>query len=62
MRVDLRGVSYNVELVGQGDPLLMLHGFTGCGANWREVAGLLADTFTVVMPDLLGHGNSDAAI
>jgi len=60
MYLDLRDVRYHVEIVGQGEPLLMLHGFTGCGANWREVAEFLGDRFKVVMPDLLGHGNTDA--
>ncbi|MCI4060985.1 2-succinyl-6-hydroxy-2,4-cyclohexadiene-1-carboxylate synthase, partial [Bacillus cereus] len=29
MKVTLQGVSYEYEVVGSGDPLLLLHGFTG---------------------------------
>lgn len=43
-----------------GIPLLMLHGFTGSGESWGEVAELLASDRRVIAPDLLGHGQSDA--
>ncbi len=60
IRIRLHEIEYHVEVIGQGEPLLLLHGFTGCGANWREVATLLGDGFRVVMPDLLGHGESES--
>ena len=37
-------------------PVLALHGFSGCGADWDGVAGRLDRP--VVAPDLLGHGRS----
>lgn len=61
MRIRLQGSEYHVDVVGQGEALLLLHGFTGRGANWREVAALFGDEFRVVMPDLLGHGESQSA-
>ena len=43
---------------GTGDPLLLLHGFTGCGDDWQHVfAEPLAD-FRIIAPDLPGHGRS----
>jgi pimeloyl-ACP methyl ester carboxylesterase len=38
--------------------LLLVHGITGSSAQWEDVIPLLAEDFTVVAPDLLGHGES----
>ena len=45
--------------VGDGEPVLLLHGFPSSSATWRELAPALARRFRVIMPDLLGHGLSD---
>ena len=48
--------------IGAGEPLLLLHGFTGCGANW-EMAGItavLGKQYRLIVPDLLGHGRAPA--
>ena len=48
--------------VEEGAPVLLLvHGMAGSSATWREVGPALAKRFTVVAPDLLGHGASDKA-
>ncbi|NQU38925.1 MAG: 2-succinyl-6-hydroxy-2,4-cyclohexadiene-1-carboxylate synthase [Lentisphaerae bacterium] len=39
-------------------PLLMLHGFMGCGADWESVARALEGDFHCIAPDLPGHGRS----
>ena len=36
MNVKLQGVSYEYEVVGSGEPLLLLHGFTGSMETWRS--------------------------
>jgi len=41
-------------------PLLLLHGFTGSGANWRLPVGHLPPTMPLITIDLLGHGRTDA--
>ncbi len=44
---------------GEGPALLLLHGL-GCDhTTWAPVIGALAEHFTVIAPDLLGHGESD---
>jgi len=43
---------------GTGTPLLLLHGFSGCGANWQLVFPDPIAGHDVVVPDLRGHGNS----
>ena len=53
-------VCLHVELNGTGRPLVLLHGFTGCAANWQAHAEQFASQFTTVRIDLLGHGGSDS--
>ena len=57
LRDDLR---LNVRVIGTGDPLLLVHGFTGSSLSWGEdlIAGL-AQAHQVVAVDLVGHGKSD---
>jgi pimeloyl-ACP methyl ester carboxylesterase len=43
---------------GQGPVLVLVHGIAGDGTAWREVLPRLAQRFTVLAPDLLGHGQS----
>jgi pimeloyl-ACP methyl ester carboxylesterase len=43
---------------GQGLPVLLLHGQPGSAADWHSVAPLLADDFTIVVPDRLGYGRT----
>jgi pimeloyl-ACP methyl ester carboxylesterase len=38
--------------------VLLIHGITGTSEQWNDVFPLLAERFTVVAPDLLGHGHS----
>lgn len=57
--VDVEGVRIACEAGGQGPPLLLLHGYPQTRECWREVAGELAERFTVVLADLRGYGDSD---
>jgi pimeloyl-ACP methyl ester carboxylesterase len=43
---------------GRGPVLLLLHGIAGSSRTWREVMPLLSTRFTVIAPDLIGHGDS----
>jgi 2-succinyl-6-hydroxy-2,4-cyclohexadiene-1-carboxylate synthase len=54
----LNQTNYAYEMVGTGEPILLLHGFTGCAENWREVAQQLADRFCLILLDLPGHGRT----
>jgi pimeloyl-ACP methyl ester carboxylesterase len=44
---------------GRGPVLLLVHGMAGSSLTWQHVIPALARRFTVVAPDLLGHGLSD---
>jgi len=45
-------------IAGDGPPLLLLHGIGSNRGTWRPVLPRLARHFTVVAPDMLGHGDS----
>lgn len=59
MQRTVNGVRYNFEIYGAGAPLLCLHGFTGCAANWRALGEALTPRCQVIAVDLLGHGASE---
>jgi pimeloyl-ACP methyl ester carboxylesterase len=43
---------------GSGPLLVMVHGIAGSSGTWVPVMPLLAEHYTVIAPDLLGHGES----
>ena len=43
---------------GSGEPLLLLHGFTGCSDDWKHVFAEPLAGHRVITPDLPGHGRS----
>lgn len=59
------GVKIHYELIGQGKPVLLIHGFTGTGSDWKNkplTDSLLRHGFMVVLVDLRGNGLSDQPI
>jgi pimeloyl-ACP methyl ester carboxylesterase len=48
-------ISSQVYRAGAGEPLLLLHGFTGSWCHWRPVLGELAAGYEVIAPTLAGH-------
>ncbi|RZS31370.1 pimeloyl-ACP methyl ester carboxylesterase [Herbihabitans rhizosphaerae] len=44
---------------GRGPALLLIHGISDSSETWQSVLGDLAKRYTVIAPDLLGHGDSD---
>jgi magnesium chelatase accessory protein len=54
--VEAGGLRWHVQRMGQGPCLLLLHGTAASTHSWRDLAPLLAQHFTLVEPDLPGHG------
>ena len=56
--VTIHGHDVGYRLAGDGPVVLLIHGMAGSSRTWKEVMPLLARRFTVIAPDLLGHGES----
>lgn len=54
----INGFDMYYEIHGQGAPLLLLHGFTGSGAGLIQGFKQLSENYTLIVPDLRGHGRS----
>ena len=54
------GLRWHVQVMGAGPALLLLHGTGASTHSWRDVMPLLAAHYTVVAPDLPGHGGTEA--
>ncbi|NBB92900.1 MAG: alpha/beta fold hydrolase [Gammaproteobacteria bacterium] len=54
--VDAGGLRWHVQQMGEGPTVLLIHGTGASTHSWRALAPLLARQFTVIAPDLPGHG------
>jgi pimeloyl-ACP methyl ester carboxylesterase len=57
-KVATNGIELAFQEYGTGEPLVLLHGFTGIGDNWRHVFPDPIAGYRVIIPDLRGHGGS----
>jgi len=44
--------------LGEGFPLVILHGLFGMSDNWMSIGKKLSDNYRVIIPDLRNHGSS----
>jgi pimeloyl-ACP methyl ester carboxylesterase len=56
------GIDLHYDAVGEGEPLLWLHGFFGIGADWQHIFKTPPAGYRVIAPDLRGHGSSSGAV
>jgi magnesium chelatase accessory protein len=54
------GLRWHVQQMGDGPVVLLAHGTGASTHSWRGLAPILAERFTVVAPDLPGHGFTQA--
>jgi len=54
--IEAAGYRWHVQVMGQGPVALLAHGTGAATHSWRALMPLLAKRFTVVAPDLPGHG------
>ncbi|MGW4057529.1 alpha/beta fold hydrolase [Amycolatopsis sp. NPDC004747] len=54
----VHGYERAYRMAGRGPVLLFLHGIGDDSSTWLDLLASLADDFTVIAPDLLGHGFS----
>ena len=55
----IHGYRRAFRIAGSGPALLLIHGIGDNSMAWQPVHSKLARRFTVIAPDLLGHGQSD---
>lgn len=55
----IHGYRRAYRIAGSGPALLLIHGIGDNSTTWSTVQAKLAQRFTVIAPDLLGHGQSD---
>ncbi|ANW64412.1 MULTISPECIES: alpha/beta fold hydrolase [Mycolicibacterium] len=55
----IHGYRRAFRIAGSGPALLLIHGIGDNSTTWASVQAKLAQRFTVIAPDLLGHGQSD---
>ena len=56
--VDLHGHRAIYRTAGAGPSVVLIHGMINSSRHWEPVALRLADSYTVIAPDLIGHGDS----
>jgi pimeloyl-ACP methyl ester carboxylesterase len=55
----IHGKRLTYRIGGKGPLLLLIHGMAGSATTWKQVMPALSEHFTVLAPDLLGHGDSN---
>src|SRR3981081_1750762 len=55
----IHGYGRAFRVAGSGPAILLIHGIGDNSTTWSTVQTKLAQRFTVIAPDLLGHGKSD---
>jgi len=56
--VRIHGHDVSYRMAGSGPTVVLIHGIAGSSTTWRAVMPALAEKYTVIAPDLLGHGQS----
>jgi magnesium chelatase accessory protein len=58
--IEAGGQRWHVQIMGRGPALLFVHGIGAATHTWHELAPSLASRFTIIAPDLPGHGFTTA--
>jgi pimeloyl-ACP methyl ester carboxylesterase len=59
---DVNGIRMHYVIGGQGEPVVLLHGWPQTWYEWHKVMPALAKNYTVIAPDLRGLGDSSKPI
>jgi pimeloyl-ACP methyl ester carboxylesterase len=58
-RISVGDIELYYETVGEGDPILFIHGLGSSSRDWELQTGYFAQQYQVVTVDIRGHGRSD---
>ena len=56
--VQINGIQQAYTRAGQGEPLVLVHGYPLDHTIWYDMVSFLEDDFTLILPDLRGFGLS----
>ena len=56
--VVVNGITLAYRVIGEGEPLVLLHGFFGTGREWSFLLEDFSAHYRLIVPDLRGHGHS----
>ena len=57
--VKVNNVTLHTIIIGEGRPLILLHGFPDFWYGWKSVIPYLKDKFKLIIPDMRGYNLSD---
>lgn len=60
MNISIDGRRLHCDVHGNGPPVLLVHGFPLAGRLWDPVVAALRHDYRLIVPDLRGHGSSEA--
>lgn len=60
--VAVNNVQLHYVIAGQGDPVVLLHGWPETWYQWRKIIPPLAERYTVIAPDMRGLGDSSKPV
>jgi alpha/beta hydrolase fold len=59
-RASVNGIQLHYVIGGQGDPIVLLHGWPETWYEWRHIIPeLISNNYTVIAPDMRGLGDSE---
>ncbi len=58
----IRDININYEIIGDGQPLLFIHGLGSSLRDWEDQVPVFSKKFKVITLDLRGHGQSDGEL
>ena len=58
----VNGIQLHYVMGGEGDPVVLLHGYPQSWYEWRHIMPALAKNYTVIAPDVRGFGDSSKPI
>jgi pimeloyl-ACP methyl ester carboxylesterase len=61
-KADVNGVRLHYVAAGNGEPIVLVHGFPQTWYEWRRIIPALAERFTVIAPDYRGAGHSSRPV
>ena len=57
--IHTNGIKLHTMLIGDGEPLVLLHGFPDFWYGWKKLIPLMKDEFQLIIPDMRGYNLSD---